>query len=76
MRCAVRVTFNWGLAHVKEVMGQREAEASYGISSQDLTPSISWSLYSLRKEWNRAKVDVALWWVSAQERRSTPAWTT
>ena len=57
-----RVAFNWGLAHVKAVMGQREAEATYGISRQDLTPAVSWSLYSLRKDWNTAKGDVAPWW--------------
>jgi len=59
---AVRVAFNWGLAHVKAVMGQREAEATYGISKEDLTPTISWTLYSLRKDWNTAKGDVAPWW--------------
>ena len=57
-----RVAFNWGLAHVKAVMGQREAEATYGISDEGLTPAVSWSLYSLRKEWNAAKGDVAPWW--------------
>jgi hypothetical protein len=56
------VAFNWGLAHVKAVMGQREAEATYGISTQDLTPSVSWSLYWLRREWNAAKGEVAPWW--------------
>jgi IS605 OrfB family transposase len=59
---ASRVAFNWGLAQVKAVMGQREAEATYGIGKQDLTPTLSWSLYSLRKEWNAAKADVAPWW--------------
>jgi hypothetical protein len=59
---AARVAFNWGLARVKAVMGQREAEATYGISDDGLTPSISWSLYSLRKEWNAAKGEVAPWW--------------
>jgi putative transposase len=56
------VAFNWSLAHVKAVMGQREAEATYGISGDDQTPSISWSLYSLRKAWNTAKGEVAPWW--------------
>jgi hypothetical protein len=59
---AARVAFNWGLAHVKAVMGQREAEATYGISDAGLTPPVSWSLYSLRKDWNAAKGDVAPWW--------------
>ena len=59
---AARVGFNWGLAHVKAVMGQREAEATYGISKEDLTPAVSWSLYSLRKDWNAAKGEVAPLW--------------
>jgi len=59
---AARVGFNWGLAHVKAVLGQREAEATYGISTQDLTPAVSWSLYCLGKEWNAAKGEVAPWW--------------
>jgi putative transposase len=52
---AARVAFNWGLARVKAVMDQRAAEATYGIAGDDLTPSVSWSLYSLRKDWNQAK---------------------
>src|ERR1035437_7817418 len=59
---AARVAFNWGLAHVKAVAGQRAAEATYGIAGQDLTPSVSWSFYSLRKEWNAAKGEYAPWW--------------
>jgi IS605 OrfB family transposase len=59
---AARVAFNWGLARVKANLGQREAEKSYGITGDDLTPSLSWSLYSLRKEWNAAKDMVAPWW--------------
>jgi putative transposase len=57
-----RVAFNWGLARVLAVMDQRAAEATYGLSGDDLTPSLSWSLYSLRKEWHAAKDDVAPWW--------------
>jgi putative transposase len=59
---AARVAFNWGLARVKAVMGQRAAEYTYGITGDDLTPGISWSLYSLRKEWNAAKDEAAPWW--------------
>lgn len=59
---AARVAFNWGLARVKANLSQREAEKSYGIADADLTPSISWSLYSLRKDWNAAKGAVAPWW--------------
>ena len=59
---AARVAFNWGLAQVKANLGQREAEKSYGIAGDDLTPSLSWSMYSLRKDWNAAKATVAPWW--------------
>jgi putative transposase len=59
---AARVAFNWGLARVKANLGQREAEKSYGLTGDDLTPPVSWSLYSLRKEWNTAKGQVAPWW--------------
>lgn len=59
---AARVAFNWGLARVKANLSQREAERTYGISDADLTPSVSWSLYSLRKAWNAAKDTVAPWW--------------
>jgi putative transposase len=59
---AARVAFNWGLDLVKANLSQRDAEKSYGITGDDLTPSISWSLYSLRKAWNAAKGAVAPWW--------------
>jgi putative transposase len=57
-----RYAFNWGLALVKAVMDQREAEASYGIPDSELTPSAPWSAYGLRKLWNRAKGTTAPWW--------------
>lgn len=59
---AARMVFNWGLARVKANLGQREAERSYGIADEDLTPSVGWSLYSLRKDWNAAKSACAPWW--------------
>jgi putative transposase len=59
---AARVAFNWGLARVKANLAQREAEKSYGITGDGLTPPVSWSLYSLRKDWNAAKDEVAPWW--------------
>jgi putative transposase len=59
---ASRVAFNWGLAQVKANLGQREAERSYGITGDDLTPPLNWSLYSLRKDWNAVKAEVAPWW--------------
>jgi putative transposase len=64
---AARVAFNWGLARVKANLGQREAEKSYGITGDDLTPSLSWSLYSLRKDWNAVKDAVAPWWAECSK---------
>src|SRR5665648_736310 len=61
------VAFNWGLARVKAVMDQRVAEGTYGITGEDLTPSISWSLYSLRKDWNAVKDTVAPWWAECSK---------
>jgi putative transposase len=57
-----RYAFNWGLARVTANVGQREAERSYGVPADGLTPSVSWSAYSLREEWNLAKDTVAPWW--------------
>ena len=59
---AARVAFNWGLAHVKAAAGQREAETTYGLPIEALTPAVSWSLYWLRKEWNALKGEVGPWW--------------
>ncbi len=59
---AARVAHNWGLALVKAVLDQRAAERSYGITDHALTPSLSWSTYSLRTAWNAAKHKVAPWW--------------
>ncbi|MDR7303740.1 IS607 family element RNA-guided endonuclease TnpB [Haloactinomyces albus] len=57
-----RAAFNWGLARVKANLAQREAERSYGVAEDELTPSLNWSFYSLRKDWNAAKHEVAPWW--------------
>jgi putative transposase len=57
-----RFAFNWGLALVTAVMEQRAAEVSYGVPVDQLTPSLSWSAYRLRKLWNRVKDEIAPWW--------------
>lgn len=59
---AARLAYNWGLARIKANLSQREAERSYGIAEAELTPSVNWSLYGLRKAWNQAKNEVAPWW--------------
>jgi putative transposase len=50
---AQRFAFNWGLARVKANLAQREAERSYGIPGQELTPAAGWSAWELRREFNR-----------------------
>lgn len=59
---ASRRAFNWALGLVKAQMDQRAAEKTYGLTGDQLTPSVSWTLPSLRKAWNDAKPDVAPWW--------------
>jgi len=43
-------------------LAQREAERSYGLSGDQLTPAVSWSAFALRKRWNQTKDDIASWW--------------
>jgi transposase len=64
---AARVAFNWGLARVRAVMDQRAGEATYPIAGDDLTPSMSWSLYWLRKSWNAVKGTVSPWWAECSK---------
>src|ERR1700758_5577787 len=59
---AARKAHNTMLALVKAVMGQREAERSYGIAEAGLTPALNWSLAGLRREWTRRKDQAAPWW--------------
>lgn len=59
---AQRYAYNWGLRRVIANLEQRAAEQTYGISDRDLTPSLDWSAYALRRLWNDAKDDVAPWW--------------
>lgn len=57
-----RKAYNWGLGRIKANLGQRGAERSYGVPENELTPSLNWSAYSLRRDWNGAKDEVAPWW--------------
>jgi putative transposase len=51
---AARVAYNWGLHLVEERLEQRRG---------DPTVQVPWTLPDLRWEWNRAKDQVAPWWV-------------
>ena len=59
---AARFAYNWALAQVKANIGQRQAERSYGLDGEDLTPALGWNLPALRRAWNQAKHEVAPWW--------------
>jgi putative transposase len=50
---AARVAHNWALALVKSRLDQRRA-------GEDV--NVPWTLPELRREWNRAKQQVAPWW--------------
>ncbi|HEX6683583.1 MAG TPA: IS607 family element RNA-guided endonuclease TnpB [Candidatus Limnocylindrales bacterium] len=58
---AARFAFNWGLALVKACLAQREADKTYDVGDELLTP-VPWNLYELRKRWNQAKHQAAPWW--------------
>ena len=66
-----KFAFRWGLRLVKHRLEQaariREQALTEGASAREAealarTVDVPWSLYSLRKEWNRAKSQVAPWW--------------
>jgi putative transposase len=50
---AARLAYNWGLYLVQERLEQRRA-------GEDV--EVPWTLPALRREWNRAKHEVAPWW--------------
>ena len=50
---AARVAHNWGLMLVKTRLDQRRVGADV---------EVPWTLPELRREWNRAKQEVAPWW--------------
>lgn len=59
---AARFAYNHMLHLVRAILDQRESERSYGISEELLTPHVGWSAYSLRREFNARKAEVAPWW--------------
>jgi putative transposase len=58
LRGAARFAFHWGLALVKAVVDQREAEAGHGIAPEGRTPALRWSLPALRRTWIQVKSEV------------------
>lgn len=70
---AARFAFNWGLAHVENLLharrvlivlalrqGASRAEAEAWASG--IIGPVPWTLPALRRSWNRAKGEVAPWW--------------
>ena len=41
---------------------QRATERTYGIGEDQLTETVDWSAFSLRRAWNEAKDSRAPWW--------------
>lgn len=58
---ASRFAYNAALGHVTAALAQRDAEKTYGVPEEDLTP-VPWSYYGLRKWWNTQKPVLAPWW--------------
>ncbi len=57
-----RFAYNHMLATLKAAWDQRDAEKTYGVPDDLLTPYIGWSHYTLRKLWNSRKDAAAPWW--------------
>ncbi len=57
-----RRAYNWVLDEVRENLKIRSSERAAGVTEEDLTPSLSWSAFSLNKAFNAAKDEMAPWW--------------
>ena len=58
---AARFGFNWALEQVTSNMKARAAEAERGVTADKQTAALSWSAYSLRKQFNTDKANDAPW---------------
>ncbi len=58
---AARFSYNWAIGAVTGNLTTRAAERETGIDDADLTPSLSWMKFSLRKKLNADKATVAPW---------------
>ncbi len=59
---AARRSHNWALDQVRQNLNTRLMERAAGVPDGLLTPSLSWSAYSLSKLWNGTKETEAPWW--------------
>jgi putative transposase len=58
---AGRFSYNWVIGEVTSNMSARADKRAAGVDEGSLTPSMSWSKYSLRKQFNAVKSEVAPW---------------
>ncbi len=58
---AARFGYNWVLDQATENLATRSAEREAGVAEDRLTPAMSWSAYSFRKQFNAEKTDAAPW---------------
>ncbi len=58
---AARFAYNWTIGLVKENLDVRTREREQGLGESDLSPSLSWTPYSMTPLWNSLKDDVAPW---------------
>jgi putative transposase len=58
---AARFGYNWALDQVTSNIEARAAEAECGVRAGEETSALSWSAYSLRKQFNTDKASVAPW---------------
>lgn len=59
---AARKAYNWALGEVTANLAARKAEQAAGVPEKDMTPTLSWSAWSLSKRWNSVKEVEAPWW--------------
>ncbi|MEQ1703925.1 MAG: hypothetical protein ABMA25_27775, partial [Ilumatobacteraceae bacterium] len=58
---SARRAYNWAREVIVTNLETRTAERAAGVPEAELTPVLSWSPYSLRKEFNLVKSEVAPW---------------
>src|SRR4029079_16931944 len=60
-RGAARFAHNWTIAEVTGNLATRTVEREAAVDDANMTSAVSWSKYSLRKQFNGSKATVAPW---------------
>jgi putative transposase len=58
---AARFAYNWTIAEVTGNLATRTVEREAAVDDANMTSAVSWSKYSLRKQFNGCKATVAPW---------------